>query len=444
MQSVLINAAESHGKETSHAVDHRRQSHAVSSTAPAGDHVRQSIMRGRTLGADSMAKHVKEEVSKAAPDQQRNLAQEEFNQLVSLQSKNEELKQEIDDIMQKMQQLRKAMKRGKKLSLSNEAIRQIVGIPLDAEEVKPPPEYFALKKEVRVKQNEVRSLRKKWWVDHHDLEFVVEKVRQQALAAGHTVFGEYAGRHSHFGEHQHDPHERRRSDNYHEHRHSSHHLEHTDSSHRHDDIHHSHSPPARAYHRENSRQSLEENIHHSHSPPPRAWSREHSRQSLEDNSAPAWVQGLMEKRESIEKRGSQSGRRESAEKLHAARRNSAEKYFTSEEVPSLPLAAAFPNHQQQRRQSLAATGLGMYVQSAVQSTSQRRGSAEEERRDSNQQPLGRYSMVRRSLLGLDQHQMSPLRVRQRFGSNHSVDSDGFDEGKRKANTLAGLLEGDGD
>jgi len=77
------------------------------------------------------------------------------------------------------------MKKGKKLSLSNESIRQIVGIPLDAEELKPPPEYYQLKKEVRAKQTEVRNLRKRWWSDHKDLEVLAEKVRVQVQAERH-------------------------------------------------------------------------------------------------------------------------------------------------------------------------------------------------------------------------------------------------------------------
>merc|ERR1712176_1188991 len=35
-----------------------------------------------------------------------------------------------------------------------------------------------------MKQNEVRGLRKRWWVDHRDLESLAEKVRQQVAANG--------------------------------------------------------------------------------------------------------------------------------------------------------------------------------------------------------------------------------------------------------------------
>merc|ERR1719506_2198318 len=80
-------------------------------------------------------------------------------------------------MMHKMQQLRAAMKRGRSTVLSNDAIREIVGGPLTAEESKPPPEFASLKKEVRAKQNEVRALRKRWWTDHKDMDLLAEKVK---------------------------------------------------------------------------------------------------------------------------------------------------------------------------------------------------------------------------------------------------------------------------
>lgn len=113
-----------------------------------------------------------------------NQAQEELAELVKLQSKNEELRMNIEDITKKMLQLRKAAKKGKSVNLSKELIRDILGISADAEEVKPPPEYYQLKKEVRAKQNEVRALRKKWWTDHKDLDSIADKVRQQVQAGG--------------------------------------------------------------------------------------------------------------------------------------------------------------------------------------------------------------------------------------------------------------------
>merc|ERR1712193_144519 len=70
-----------------------------------------------------------------------------------------------------------AMKRGKISALSNESIKQIVGGQLNAEDIKPPPELAQLRKEVRAKQNEVRSLRKRWWQDHKDLDLLSEKVK---------------------------------------------------------------------------------------------------------------------------------------------------------------------------------------------------------------------------------------------------------------------------
>mmetsp|Transcript_90505 Transcript_90505/g.156906 ORF Transcript_90505/g.156906 Transcript_90505/m.156906 type:complete len:1556 (+) Transcript_90505:120-4787(+) len=118
-------------------------------------------------------------LSAAKPEESKPSTQgvghEDLAELVRLQSRNEEFKQEIEETMKKMQQLRLAMKKGK--AVSSDAIREIVGANMSAEETKPPPEYFSLKKEVRVKQNEVRGLRKRWWSDHKDLDALVEKVR---------------------------------------------------------------------------------------------------------------------------------------------------------------------------------------------------------------------------------------------------------------------------
>jgi len=119
-----------------------------------------------------------------APTDQETVKHEDLAELVRLQCHNEELKTEIDDMMGKMQQLRTAMKRGKSSVMNSESIRQIVGGPLSAEEVAPPPEYAALKKEVRTKQNEVRILRKKWWTDHKDLDILAEKVKHHVHLEG--------------------------------------------------------------------------------------------------------------------------------------------------------------------------------------------------------------------------------------------------------------------
>eukprot|EP00932_Pfiesteria_piscicida_P021297 SRR837773.809.p2 GENE.SRR837773.809~~SRR837773.809.p2 ORF type:complete len:270 (-),score=113.75 SRR837773.809:77-814(-) len=73
--------------------------------------------------------------------------------------------------------------------MTQEQLREFIGIPEDDEDMKPPAEYFALKKEVRAKQAEVRALRKKWWSDHKDLEFILEKAKKQVSsgAAGEAA-----------------------------------------------------------------------------------------------------------------------------------------------------------------------------------------------------------------------------------------------------------------
>jgi len=104
-------------------------------------------------------------------------------QLVKIQSKNEAIKADIDDMITKVQTLRKLMKQGKATHMTREQLRHALGMPDDSEKLKPPPEYFALKKEVRLKQNEVRSLRKRWWDDHKEFDIIVEKARRHLLMA---------------------------------------------------------------------------------------------------------------------------------------------------------------------------------------------------------------------------------------------------------------------
>lgn len=104
-------------------------------------------------------------------------------ELGRLQQRNEGVKREIGDITEKMRTLRKAMKRGNIAHLSNEAIRQIVGVDFEDEGDKPPPEFLQMKKELRQKQNEVRNLRKKWWEDHKDLEVVARTLTANRATA---------------------------------------------------------------------------------------------------------------------------------------------------------------------------------------------------------------------------------------------------------------------
>lgn len=105
-------------------------------------------------------------------------ASEDLVKLVKLQIKNQDLKQEIDDLTLKITKLRKVLKTSSNVAnLTMEAIRDIVG-NTGEDEVKPPPEYFQLKREVRQKQDHVRRLRKKWWTDRKDLDNLADKVRQ--------------------------------------------------------------------------------------------------------------------------------------------------------------------------------------------------------------------------------------------------------------------------
>lgn len=160
-------AASTGGKGTSFA------SHAKAPT-PGASPQAAAAPGGQTAGAVTRSDTCKT-VEKSHTT---NAAVAEFGELVKMQQHNEDLKTEIDDIVQKMQMLRKAMKRGKASNMTREELRRIAGIPDDSEEAKPPPEYFQLKKEVRNKQTEVRSLRKRWWADHRDLEGIVAKTHR--------------------------------------------------------------------------------------------------------------------------------------------------------------------------------------------------------------------------------------------------------------------------
>lgn len=134
--------------------------------------------------ADTMAEKKAAEKEKEKVDSRPSVNHEDLAELVRLQTHNEDIKAEIDEMMNKMQQLRTAMKRGRSDVLNNDSIKQIVGGPLTAEEQKPPPEYQSLKKEVRSKQNEVRGLRKRWWTDHKDLDSLAEKVKHHLHESG--------------------------------------------------------------------------------------------------------------------------------------------------------------------------------------------------------------------------------------------------------------------
>lgn len=102
----------------------------------------------------------------------------DLGRLMAVQTSNQRLKTDVKELVDKLQLIRKAMKSGTNLA-SLEAITSILHIDkiVDA---KAPPEYFPLKREVKAKQDEVRRLRKKWWLDHKQLESLIHTVRKDA------------------------------------------------------------------------------------------------------------------------------------------------------------------------------------------------------------------------------------------------------------------------
>jgi len=84
-------------------------------------------------------------------------------------------------VSKKVARLRKVVQGGKYNRLKLEELKLLCGIYPDEEEVKPPPEFFAVKKEVRVKQAEIRDLRKQWWQQHKDFDALVEEARREAM-----------------------------------------------------------------------------------------------------------------------------------------------------------------------------------------------------------------------------------------------------------------------
>lgn len=56
-----------------------------------------------------------------------------------------------------------------------EAVRNILGEE-ETSAVKPPPEYFTLRREIQQQRNKVRDLRKGWWSDHQNFQNVVDRV----------------------------------------------------------------------------------------------------------------------------------------------------------------------------------------------------------------------------------------------------------------------------
>lgn len=114
------------------------------------------------------------------PPPQKDQQNAALIELVRVQRKNEEMKAEIRDADHKLKLLKQAMKKGR-AGCSVEVIKAIMGAH-EMEEVRAPPEYFRMKKEVRQQQEKVRSLRKRWHADHKEFDAIVAAVRHEATS----------------------------------------------------------------------------------------------------------------------------------------------------------------------------------------------------------------------------------------------------------------------
>mmetsp|Transcript_122549 Transcript_122549/g.347442 ORF Transcript_122549/g.347442 Transcript_122549/m.347442 type:complete len:212 (+) Transcript_122549:25-660(+) len=81
-----------------------------------------------------------------------NVEEDDLKELMRLQQKNVDLKGELDEINRKIHQLRKATQNGKMTNAAAASLRQSMGMVAPAQDQKPPPEYFQMKKELREKQ----------------------------------------------------------------------------------------------------------------------------------------------------------------------------------------------------------------------------------------------------------------------------------------------------
>lgn len=108
-------------------------------------------------------------------------------ELMQTQGKTEEMRDEIHDIDLKLKKLKALMKgKGGDADAVVASVRQILGVHHE-EEVKAPPAYHQMRKELKEQQDKVRILRKKWWDDHRDFDGLVEKVRNQ-MGGLHQLF----------------------------------------------------------------------------------------------------------------------------------------------------------------------------------------------------------------------------------------------------------------
>eukprot|EP00913_Durusdinium_trenchii_P018188 g17089.t1 len=104
-----------------------------------------------------------------------------------MQTQAEEMRDEIHDIDLKLKKLKALMKgKGGDADAVVASVRQILGVHHE-EEVKAPPAYHQMRKELKEQQDKVRILRKKWWDDHRDFDGLVEKVRNQ-MGGLHQLF----------------------------------------------------------------------------------------------------------------------------------------------------------------------------------------------------------------------------------------------------------------
>eukprot|EP00933_Yihiella_yeosuensis_P034958 TRINITY_DN28454_c1_g1_i1.p1 TRINITY_DN28454_c1_g1~~TRINITY_DN28454_c1_g1_i1.p1 ORF type:complete len:794 (+),score=217.94 TRINITY_DN28454_c1_g1_i1:234-2615(+) len=164
--------------------------------APAVEHkMSPSSSRGSLIEKDkvmaprgSVLSEAVQKQDEARQKSDKDKTQAALMELVKCQAKINELGLEITDINAKMKQLKSVMKGGK---ISADAIKDIIGEQTTAE-VKPPPEYYELKKSVKKQQAEVRELRKRWMNDRKEFDKIVGEARQEAAAllAKQTAPGE--------------------------------------------------------------------------------------------------------------------------------------------------------------------------------------------------------------------------------------------------------------
>lgn len=138
------------------------------------------------------SEHVEEWVQKSSGTV--DLKKEDLNEFYRTGNANEEMRQELEDAGRKIRGLRMILSMGKKaVGLSDDEIRFVVGIAKDAVEVKPPPEYFHLKRDCNQQKRAVADIRKLWLPRHHELDSLAEKARAFQSETSHEP-GTHASR----------------------------------------------------------------------------------------------------------------------------------------------------------------------------------------------------------------------------------------------------------